>query len=372
MRIVLFYDSLISDWNQGNAPFLRGVVTELIARRHDVSVYEPRETASLQRLVADHGLAPLAWFQQAYPGLESIPFDPAGPELEAALDGADLVIVHESNEPQLVGRIGGHRARNGGYRLLFHDAHHRAVTAPHELEGVDLQHYDGVLAGGDIIRDRYLERGWVQRAWTWRAGADLRVFRPHPELKRQRDLVWVGNWGDDERAARLHEFLVDPVRELELTATVHGSRYPELAREQLQLAGIEYRGWLPNFRAPEAYAQHRMTVHVPRRPWVDALPGIPSTRMFEALASGIALISAPWDDADRLFTAGQDYLVARDGAEMKQHMRTLLAEPEHAAALADRGRRTVAQRHTCAHRVSELLAIACELGVGRWERMLAS
>ena len=44
-----------------------------------------------------------------------------------------------------------------------------------------------------------------------------------------------------------------------------------------------------------------MTVHVPRRPYVDALPGIPTIRVFEALACGIPLVSAPWRDEEGLF-----------------------------------------------------------------------
>ena len=40
MRLVLFVHSLRSDWNHGNAHFLRGVVSELLARGHDVAVYE--------------------------------------------------------------------------------------------------------------------------------------------------------------------------------------------------------------------------------------------------------------------------------------------------------------------------------------------
>ncbi len=43
MRIVLFYHSLLSDWNHGNAHFLRGVVGELLFRGHDVRVYEPAD-----------------------------------------------------------------------------------------------------------------------------------------------------------------------------------------------------------------------------------------------------------------------------------------------------------------------------------------
>ena len=41
MRIVLFCHSLISDWNHGNAHFLRGIASELQACGHHVAAYEP-------------------------------------------------------------------------------------------------------------------------------------------------------------------------------------------------------------------------------------------------------------------------------------------------------------------------------------------
>jgi spore maturation protein CgeB len=40
------------------------------------------------------------------------------------------------------------------------------------------------------------------------------------------------------------------------------------------------------------------------------LPGIPTIRVFEALACGIPLVSAPWDDSEHLFRPGEDFLVA--------------------------------------------------------------
>jgi spore maturation protein CgeB len=139
---------------------------------------------------------------------------------------------------------------------------------------------------------------------------------------------------------------------------VHGVRYPDAARRALAEAGIEYLGWLPNFEAPLAFAAHRVTIHVPRRPYAEALPGIPTIRPFEAMACGIPLVSAPWDDVEGLFTAGEDYLVARDGGEMKAHLRALQRDPDLARSIAERGRATVLARHTCGHRVEELLRIA--------------
>jgi spore maturation protein CgeB len=152
---------------------------------------------------------------------------------------------------------------------------------------------------------------------------------------------------------------------------IHGVRYPEQARAQLKAAGVAYGGWLPNYRAPEVFSRFRVTVHVPRRPYVAALPGIPTIRVFEALACGIPLVCAPWDDSEHLFEPGIDYLTASNGAQMRQHLRDLLHDPALAAELATRGRETILRRHTCRHRVDELIAICHELEAGHPAQALA-
>jgi spore maturation protein CgeB len=356
MKIVLFCHSLVSDWNHGNAHFLRGVVTELQSRGHDVRVFEPRDAWSRRQLVGEHGEAPIREFARAFPQLSSTRYDLADLDLDAALDGVDLVLVHEWTDPELVGRIGERRAR-GGFVALFHDTHHRAVTAPSEIEQFDLRHYDGVLAFGEVIRQLYLERAWIDAAWTWHEAADTRVFAPRPVQPPEADLVWIGNWGDDERTKELSEFLLGPARRLRLRGSIHGVRYPWQARLRIAATGLRYRGWLANHLAAEAFARHRFTVHVPRRPYTQALPGIPTIRVFEALACGIPLICAPWDDAEGLFSPGEDYLVARDGAAMRAAMRNVSRDRELAESLRAAGLATIHDRHTCAHRVDELLAI---------------
>jgi spore maturation protein CgeB len=361
VRVIVFCHSLVSDWNHGNAHFLRGVCGELLARGHDVQVYEPADAWSVANLVAEHGEQPLRDFARAYPALTSRRYRRDALDLDAALDDSDLVLVHEWNEHELVKRIGAHRKTHPTYRLLFHDTHHRCVTDPASMAAYDLRHYDGVLAFGSVIRDRYIQAGWAQRAWTWHEAADTRVFKPLHGLERQGDLAWIGNWGDEERSAELHEYLLEPVRALGLDATVYGVRYPEHAQRSLAGAGIAYGGWLPNYKAPEVFARYRVTVHVPRRPYVQALPGIPTIRIFEAMACGIPLVCAPWDDCEGLFEPGADYLAASDGKHMRQQLRAVLHEPQLARQLAEHARRTILARHTCAHRVDELLAIHAEL-----------
>jgi spore maturation protein CgeB len=359
VKIVMFYHSLVSDWNHGNAHFLRGVATELIERGHVVSIYEPRDAWSRQNLVAEHSEKPMAEFHERYPRLGSTQYDLRSIDFDAVLDGADLVLVHEWNEHELVRRVGEHRAHVGGYGLLFHDTHHRAITAPEQMHGYDLSNYDGVLAYGKVLRDLYIARDWTARAWTWHEAADPRVFHPLPRGDFAGDVVWIGNWGDNERTAELREFLIEPIAALDIRAEIYGVRYPAEAQELLQRSGIRFNGWLPNYHAPEVFARFRLTVHVPRRPYVEALPGIPTIRPFEALACGIPLVCSPWDDGENLFSPGRDYLVARDGNEMKKHMRALLADKQMARELAEHGLETIRTRHTCAHRVDELMNI-CE------------
>lgn len=362
MRIVLFVHSLLSDWNHGNAHFLRGVAGELQSRGHDVRIFEPHDAWSLQNLLTEpDGDLALEGFRAAYPTLSSTRYDVRALDIDRALDGADLVLVHEWNDHALVRRIGEHRKRGGRYRLLFHDTHHRMVTARETMAAYDLSGYDGVLAFGGMIRDLYLREGRIPRAWTWHEAADTRIFRPIPGEPCDGDLVWIGNWGDEERTAELNAFLFGPVRALGLTGRIHGVRYPEEGRQAIAAAGLQYAGWLPNYLVPEVFARFRVTVHVPRRPYAEALPGIPTIRPFEALACGIPLVSAPWEDTDGLFTAGEDYLVARSGREMTEHLRDLLHDPEMAREIAAHGRRTLLDRHTCAHRVDELLEIDREL-----------
>ena len=361
MRIVMFYHSLVSEWNHGNAHYLRGVVTELLARGHSVDVFEPADGWSRKNLLRQSGQEAIESFHRAYPGLQSTLYEFRTLDLDDELEGADLVLVHEWNEPRLVDAIGRHRAASGGYHLLFHDTHHRSVTDREQMARYPLHHYDGVLAFGEVIRRRYLEEGWAERVWTWHEAADVRVFRPRPTQAHLGDLVWIGNWGDDERTAELEEFLIGPVEELGLTVQVHGVRYPPAARTRLREAGISYRGWLPNYLASEVFAAFSLTVHIPRRPYVEALPGIPTIRVFEALASGIPLICSPWEDAEGLFSPGSDYLIAKTGKEMRQLIAGLISDRDAAHAMAERGRQTILGRHTCGHRVDELLGIVEEL-----------
>lgn len=354
MRIVYLTHSLDSCWNHGNAHFLRGVLSELIARGHDVRVHEPADSWSRANLVGDHGEEALDAYRTAYPELSSSRY-PAEVDPAALVDGADVVIVHEWNDHGLVAALGGLRKAGAAFTLLFHDTHHRAVSAPEEMRAYDLSGYDGVLAFGEALSRVYRDWGWGERVWTWHEAADTRRFLPVEG--RRSGLVWIGNWGDGERTAEIEQFLLAPAREAALPLDIYGVRYPDEGKAMLARYGARYHGWAPNAAAPAIFARALATVHVPRRYYTTILPGIPTIRVFEALACGIPLVSAPWDDAEHLFRPGEDFLFAADGAAMTRTLATLRDDPDLRTALTRSGLETILARHTCAHRVDELLAI---------------
>jgi spore maturation protein CgeB len=363
VNVFYFTHSLASCWNHGNAHFLRGVLRELAHRGHAVTAYEPNEPWSLQNLLKDHGEAGLEAYRAAYPDLSSRSYaEDFG--LDAALSDADLVIVHEWNDPWLVAAVGAARRRGGRFTLLFHDTHHRAVSDPDAIRHFDLDGYDGVLAFGETLAAVYRRWGWGDRVFVWHEAADMRLFRPSERShEKRRGLVWIGNWGDDERSHELEAFLFRPAQSLGLPLDIYGVRYPDHALDMLGRYGARYRGWLPNAKAPAVFARHLATVHVPRRFYVEALPGIPTIRVFEALACGIPLVSAPWRDSEGLFRVGQDFLMARDAADMERCLRAVRDDADLRRALVRSGLETILARHTCAHRVDELLAILQTLGV---------
>ncbi|MCA1393147.1 glycosyltransferase [Bradyrhizobium sp. IC3123] len=359
MKCVLFYHAFTSCWNNGNAHFLRGYARELHALGHEVVVFEPIDGWSRLNAIREGGSHAMEDIPALFPGIDIRRYD-TSLDLERALDGADLVIVHEWNSPDLIAQIGRRRVQGGSFTLLFHDTHHRAVSAPDELAQFDLDGFDGVLAFGEVLRQIYLKLGWADRVFTWHEAADVALYHPLPQVERTDDLVWIGNWGDGERSAELNEFLVEPVAEMKLRASVHGVRYSDDALRTIRSAGIRYGGWLPAHWAPVAFASARATIHVPRGPYVALLPGIPTIRVFEALACGIPLVSAPWSDEEGLFPEGA-YLSVADGAQMKHALRIIIDDPEFSAAMVETGLKVIRDRHTCRHRAEQLIDIVTDL-----------
>lgn len=364
VRLAYIAHSIRSDWNNGNAHFLRGLLRELHALGNEVQVFEPAQGWSVDHLAEEaKGVESLEGFTRIYAELRISEYpadktnDPAF--WRRALDKFDVVILHEWNPPELAEALLAIRTE-AGFKLLFHDTHHRATSSPEQIKRLSVDRCDGVIAFGDALRAIYRERFGIDRVWTLHEAADTSVFRPLERTKTT-DVVWVGNWGDNERSQEIREFLLEPAAAMrDRKFVIHGVRYPNEALQALEESGVAYEGYLANLDAPEAYAKARLTVHVPRQQYVQAMKGIPTIRVFEALACGIPLVSAPWTDAENLFREG-DFLWAKDGRQMTDAMHYLLTDERAAREQARRGLETVLARHTCRHRAQELMEICTEV-----------
>jgi spore maturation protein CgeB len=370
-RFALFYQSLVSDWNHGNAHFLRGLMRALQARGHTAICYEQSDNWSLTNLLTFKPRAILE-FSTLFPDLRFEMYDlgdvsvSAGGQagvraahdveqfLRERLADADVALVNEWNQPDVI-RLIGRLCRELGVTALFHDTHYRVVLDEAYRAKLGLEQFAHILAFSPSVAERYRALGF-EHVSVLHEAADTTVFTPH-EVPKAVDVVFVGNFGDGDRSAELEDYVFEPRRRLpDLRYALYGVRYPEHVVARLNNGlDISYRGWLANTDVPAVYSAARTVLHVPRRQYVELLPGTPTIRVFEALASRACLISLPWQDTDGLFSSGRDFAVATSPDEMRDLIDWLCHDDAARDGFATHGYQTILARHTCAHRASELL-----------------
>jgi spore maturation protein CgeB len=359
VRLAYFAHSITSCWNNGNAHFQRGLLRELRGLGVEVSIFEEQNSWSLKNLIHDQGSATADIFRRNYPELDPITYSEQS-AFEDLFDQHDVVIVHEWTPHWLVERMASLRRRSKQTLLFFHDTHHRIISAPQTLPLTTLEQFDGVIAFGKVLADAYTARGIA--AFVLHEGADIVHFKPIESSRAQDGLIWIGNWGDDERSRDIEDYLLHPARQAGLRLSVFGVRYPEEARHKLAQFGAEYHGWCANVDAPLLYSRHCATIHIPRRYYVDHLPGIPTIRVFEALACGIPLLCAPWQDTEGLFRVNEDYLQASSPGQMAKLLKDVLGDALLRQKLIRSGLNQIYKRHSCRHRAQELLKTIKNIG----------
>ena len=289
---------------------------------HEVRCYEEIDGWSLSNLVQEGEAASQAIdeFPRTYPELD-VRFYRRDETLAAFLNhelaGADLVLIHEWNEPEVVQEILARKARMG-FRALFHDTHHRAYTNAAEILRLPLQLFDGVLAFGEAIRRIYADGFGVARVWTFHEAADISVFHPI-ERPKQNDVVWIGNWGDEERTAG-----ADGIPGRARRAAGRRAAARAGARSALSAAGEGDAAPLGN-RIRGLSAEPERAGALCAQPAGAARAAPPVCQRTERRADDSRLRGAGLrhsaglravDGYGRTVPRGKDYLVARDGEEM--------------------------------------------------------
>jgi spore maturation protein CgeB len=78
----------------------------------------------------------------------------------------------------------------------------------------------------------------------------------------------------------------------------------------------------------------------------------PATRVFEAAGAAACLITDAWEGLEVFFEPEKEVLVAHNGDEVAQHVRTL--EASRAREIGQAAYRRVLSEHTYAHRAAQL------------------
>jgi spore maturation protein CgeB len=81
----------------------------------------------------------------------------------------------------------------------------------------------------------------------------------------------------------------------------------------------------------------------------------PATRVFEAAGAGACLITDAWEGIEQFLEPGSQVLVAHDGDEVAQIVRSL--DPDRAKRIGEAARQRVLAEHTYAHRARQLEAL---------------
>ena len=357
MRFALFYQSVISDWNHGNAHFLRGLMRALQARGHATICYEQEDNWSLENLLREAPGA-IAEFEARFPDLGYQRYRP-GSGLEATfrqyLADAEVAIVHEWNEPSMIALL-GRLCRELGVRSLFHDTHYRVVLDRPYRDQLGLEQFDEILAFSPSVARFYADLGY-RDVHVVHEAADTTVFAPL-DIPKTDDVVFVGNYGDGDRNEEIDRYILEPRQALDqLRFAMYGVRYPPAVVARLRNGlNVDYRGWVANVEVPRVYSAAKVVLHVPRRQYVELLPGTPTIRVFEALASGACLVSLPWPDTDGLFRPG-DFVTVGSPAEMRDTLARLCRDEAARREIGARGRETILARHTCGHRADQILEL---------------
>ncbi|HEX5581164.1 MAG TPA: glycosyltransferase [Gemmatimonadaceae bacterium] len=351
MDIAFFGSSLVSAYWNGAATYYRGIVRALAERGHRVTFYEPDAYGRQQhRDMADPEWATVV----VYPGEGD---DEALAMVERAR-GADLVVkasgVGVFDELLEAAVLDLQRPET---LVAFWD-----VDAPATLDRVGsdptdpfralIPRYDLVLTygGGDPVVRGYTGFGARECVPIYNA-LDPSTHHPvAPDPRFAANLGFLGNRLPD-REARVEEFFLRAAEMLpDRRFLLGGSGWGDKGMPEC----VAYVGHVYTADHNAFNCTPRAVLNVSRESM--ARYGFsPATRVFEAAGAAACLVTDAWEGIELFLEPGAEVLVARDGAEVAEHVRSL--DEERARRIGRAAYRRVLAEHTYAHRAAQLEAL---------------
>jgi sugar transferase (PEP-CTERM/EpsH1 system associated) len=194
-------------------------------------------------------------------------------------------------------------------------------------------------------------------------GVGEAFFEPLPPLPKDFDLVFFGNMGYQPNVQSVR-FLMDEVvpalqaRGIEPKICLAGAR-PSPAVQAYASENVLVTGMVPDLRS--YILRSRLSI----APVISG-QGL-QNKLLESMAMGMPTLTTPLSHAAVPARAGEEIIVCADAEAFAAEIARLLADPEAAAAIGERGRAFVAQHYRW-QEMNRRLEVALEASIGKAAR----
>lgn len=345
LNIAFFGSSLVSAYWNGAATYYRGIVRALADRGHEITFYEPDVCDRQQhRDIPDPPWAKVVVYPARTPE-----------DVYAALDethDVDLVIkasgvgVFDEVLEEAVAHM-----RGLGKLLVYWD-----VDAPATLDRIQQHPQDRLrplipmfdmiftYGGGDPVVRGYRALGARQCVPIYNALDPSTHYPVPPDPQFQADLAFLGNRRPD-RESRVDEFFLKAAQQHAGSFLLGGCGWEDKPMPH----NVRYLGHVYT-RDHNAFNSTPRTVLNISRDSMANYGYSPATRIFEAAGACACLITDYWEGIEMFLDPGREVLVARDGDEVVEHLRSL--KPARARSIGRAAFRRILDEHTYAHRAA--------------------
>ena len=358
MKIAFYGSSLLSSYWNGAATYYRGMLSELAKHGHSITFYEPDAyDRQSHRDIEPPGYAEVVVYLATERAARAVIADAAEADVVIKASGVgafdDLLITELP------------RAARAGATTIFWDVDAPATLAEmrsapdhpvrRALPGLDLVLTYG---GGPPVISAYEALGARRCVPVYNALDPATHFRTAPDPAFATDLAFLGNRLPD-REARVEHFFLEPAAATPARSFLLGGLG---WGDKPMPANVRQLGHVPTRDHNALNSSAHAVLNISRESMAD-MGYSPATRVFEAVGAGACLITDAWLGVELFLEPNSEVLVARDGRDVAEHLRTLT--PERAHVIGAAAQRRVLAGHTYARRAVEVDALLRETARAR-------